>query len=181
MAKEIELKFNLLNKDEVVSFLEASAIFVKESRELDIYYNIPNRNFLEKDPVNERLRLRKSDKWCAITYKNWHEDEPVCDEYEEQVQDIENMEKIFDAINITEIVRVDKTRKVWEYKWYTICVDSVVGLGDFIELESVQEWDYDLAQVKEDLYSLKDELKIQTNWINKTWYPYDLMKKKGLV
>jgi len=40
-------------------------------------------------------------------------------------------------LNFKSLVKVDKVRKIWTYKNYEIAVDSVKGLGDFVEIEYV--------------------------------------------
>lgn len=181
MAKEIELTFDLQNKEEVVNFLNENADFEKEENQIDIYYNLPHRNFLKKKPVNEWLRLRKSDKSCSINYKNYYDNQPICDEYEEEINGIENVEDIFSAIGIQEMIRVNKNRKIRKYKGYTICIDSVDELWDFIEIETIRDWDEDFDNIKQELYKLKEALKVKSNGENNTGYPYDLMHKKWLL
>lgn len=183
MAKEIEVKFDLLNKQEIVDFLENNAEFIKESNQLDIYYNLPHRDFFQ-DPSNtpEWLRLRKSDKGCAITYKDYGKNnQAMCTEFEEGIADIDNLEQIFKAIDIKEVIKVNKNRKIWEYRNITICIDTVDELGDFIELETVEEDGSNYETILKSLYNIKDELNIKTNGEDRKGYPYILLKNKGII
>lgn len=45
------------------------------------------------------------------------------------------MEKILSAIDIKLITIVDKARKIFLYKNYEVSIDSIKGLGDFVEIE----------------------------------------------
>lgn len=47
------------------------------------------------------------------------------------------LKKILEVLNFKSLVNVDKIRRVWKYKDYEIAVDSVKGLGDFVEIEYI--------------------------------------------
>ena len=58
-----------------------------------------------------------------------------CDEFESEVQDGEQLRRILLALNFTSMVTVDKHRKSWMYKEYEVSIDTVKGIGEFVELE----------------------------------------------
>ena len=90
-------------------------------------------------PVEEWLRLRTSGKNYGITYKNWHYDDQgishYCDEYETEVADLDQMRRIFAALDMKPLITVEKTRRRWRYKNYEVSLDRVTSLGDFVEVE----------------------------------------------
>lgn len=45
------------------------------------------------------------------------------------------MRKIFAALHFRSVAVVDKIRKTWLYDKYEISLDSIKGLGDFVEIE----------------------------------------------
>ena len=103
-------------------------------------------------------------------------DQTHCDEYETVVVDIEAIEKIFDALNITEIVKVKKSRSAWTLNGVEIAIDSVDKLGDFIELEAkVQNEDIEEAHrvLQETLKSLEVEVLPR----DRRGYPYQLLNR----
>ena len=42
-----------------------------------------------------------------------------------------------EALKLNSVVIVDKVRKIWTYKNYEIAIDSIKGLGDFVEIEYI--------------------------------------------
>ena len=137
---EVELKFPLLNKDELIKKLNKVAKLEKEEDyQKDVYYIPIHRNFLDKKPVSEWLRLRETKKGFSINYKNWHKkDNPKtvsCDEFETKIESIESIKKILKCLDFNEIVTVEKIRSVWTYKNVEIAIDQIKELGNFIELE----------------------------------------------
>lgn len=136
---EIEIQVKVENIEPLISFLIKNGKFVKEERQIDEYFTPPHRNFISIRPIKEWLRLRNENGNYTINYKNWHHDENgksySCDEFETSIKNIEQIRKLFKAIDFKTTVKVDKTRKTWNWKDYEISVDIVIGLGEFVEIE----------------------------------------------
>jgi len=136
---EIEIQVNIEDNKPLIEFLEKNADFQSESHQIDQYFSPAHRNFLEPRPMHEWLRLRDSNGNYSINYKNWHFDDTGKsyhgDEYESKIEDLEQVENILEALNFKLCVTVDKLRKIWIYNDYEVAVDSVRGLGDFVEIE----------------------------------------------
>lgn len=136
---EIEIKVTLENSKPLHEFLKKNATFEYKSVQVDEYFTPAHRNFLKGNPMREWLRLRKADGKSSINYKYYHFDDQgrstYCDEYETEVKDIKTMEKIFKALNVESQVIVKKERNVWRYKDYEVALDTVKGLGEFVEIE----------------------------------------------
>ena len=85
------------------------------------------------------MRLRSSSGKYSINYKNWHRTKDnktnYCDEFETKIEDIAQVENIFKVLNIKHLTTVDKVRKIWLYKNYEVAIDTVKGLGNFVEIE----------------------------------------------
>jgi len=136
---EIEIQVKIEKSQQLVEFLNKNAKFKFEDHQIDEYFTPSHRDFTSVRPVDEWLRLRDSSGKIFITYKNWHRDEngksTYCDEYELSIEDIGRMKKIFQALNFKNVAVVDKTRKSWDYENFEISMDSIKGLGDFVEVE----------------------------------------------
>lgn len=136
---EIEIQVEVENTDKLIAFLEKNAKFIGEKHQIDRYFTPAYRDFTSVRPVNEWLRLRDSSGEFSINYKNWHREEDgrshYCDEYETTIKNPGQMENIFQALEIKPLVEVDKRRKIWRYKDIEITLDSVKGLGEFVEIE----------------------------------------------
>ncbi len=136
---EIELQVKITNSEDLVTFLQKNAIFIRESHQIDTYYKPAHRDFITVRPVKEWLRLRDSSGKYSINYKNWHYDDDgrshFADEYETKIDNLEQLQQIFNALNMEKVVVVDKARNIWQFQDYEISLDTIKGLGDFVEIE----------------------------------------------
>ncbi len=123
-----------------MAFLKKNAKATGILRQTDEYFVPKHRNFISRRPIKEWLRLRTENGEFTINYKTWHYNRHgkslKADEFETQVSDIERLRDIFNALNMKPIVRVDKLRSSWRYRNYEIGIDTVPGLGTFVEIES---------------------------------------------
>lgn len=137
---EVEKKFALPDPTALTAVLtERGATLSAPTRQVDAYYNAPDRDFLEPKVVSEWLRLRTEEPGSSINFKRWHPvDEIVkthADEYESPVGDVEAVRKMLDALGYRPLVTVDKTRTTWMLDDVEIVLDHVVDAGDFVEFE----------------------------------------------
>lgn len=135
---EIEIQVKIGDRSKLGAFLAKEAKPVGKIYQKDEYYTPQHRNFVGVRPAAEWLRLRESS-GNSITYKNWYYKQDgtsdYCDEYETKLDNIEQMRKIFAALDIQPLITVEKTRELWHYKDYEVALDHVTGLGDFVEVE----------------------------------------------
>lgn len=128
---EVEAKFRL--KPGVEEKIKEIAKFVEEKDELDVYLNHPCRDFAKTD---EALRIR-IEKKIKLTYKGPKVDSET--KSREEVNVVVNSSdetlKLFEFLGFKKFRTVRKRRKIFRLEKAIICVDSVEGLGDFIEIE----------------------------------------------
>jgi adenylate cyclase class 2 len=178
--KEVEIKFPILNGEDVIKKLNQVADFKYEAHQVDKYFNPPHRDFT-KDPdgiIYEWLRLRHSDRGDSVNYKNWRP-RTHCDEYESSISSLEDMELLLNALDIKPLITVDKVRKAWLYKDIEISMDIEKELGYFIELEHKGNID-NIDKARQELFSMLEELGAKTGEEDNRGYPYNLLIKKGL-
>lgn len=136
---------------------------------MDRYYQPTYRRFLKSsdETINEWLRIGIRENKKILNYKNWHQS-MYCDEYEVEIDDEDNLNKIFLILCLEEIALVDKKRKTYIYQdKYEIALDAVEQLGNFIEIE-VKKYDASAIQEYDELLKLAKHL----NNIDKRGYPY---------
>jgi len=137
--KEIEIQVQIEKSTKLKAFLKKEAKFIGKKHQIDKYFSPAHKNYIKIRPVDEWLRLRDSSGAFSINYKYWHHDldhkSQYCDEYETGIESLEQAENIFKALDIKNVAIVDKTRKLYLYKKYEIAIDSIKGLGDFVEIE----------------------------------------------
>ena len=169
-----ENEFNRLN-----NFLSKNAEFKKENNQVDVYYQPTYRKFIPKninDTINEWLRIGKRGNKIILNYKNWHENK-YCDEYEVEIDDFENLDKIFKILGIEQIALVDKTRITYFYlNKYEIALDYVKELGYFIEIE-IKKYDKSALEEYDDLITLSKSLNLNLSNIDKRGYPYHIIAR----
>lgn len=182
---EIELKFPLLNSNDVQKYLNKKAKFKFESFQHDIYFNPPHRNFLEhKDNVCEWFRIRVSNQKAEINYKDWlPHDVKIkthCNEYETEVSSYDQLRNILDKLNFIKLIEVKKTRKIWDYNDVEISIDIVEDLGEFIEVEYKGSLN-NVEDIRKYLFQTLFEIKAKTQEIDLKGYPFLLLEKYKLI
>jgi adenylate cyclase class 2 len=177
---EVEIQVEIENIKPLVDLMEKSGKLLFSEHQIDHYYTPAHRNFAELEPINEWLRLRNSDGKYSITYKNWHRDESKkahhCDEYETTLGEINQVEKIFDVLNFTIVVIVDKKRKAYLYKDYEIALDQVKNLGNFVEIEYKGDKVRDPDEIAKEMKRFLKNLGLGRIAINSVGYAYKLLK-----
>jgi len=177
---EIEIQVKIENSQPLLGFLQKNAEFKGEKRQIDEYLTPAHRDFLAVRPVKEWLRLRNTEGDYSVNYKNWHYDENGksnhCDEYKTEIKDFDQVKKILDALNFKSLAVVDKLRKTWAYKDYDISMDTVEGLGDFVEIEYVgKDGKADPKKIADEMVNFLKEIgcgKIEKNYKG---YPFLLL------
>ncbi|GAA2451769.1 class IV adenylate cyclase [Actinomadura vinacea] len=156
---EVEQKFALPEPDAMRDRLaELGAALRGESRQVDVYFNHPARDFLADDVVSEWLRLRVDEPEdgpavASINFKQWlplgAAEATHADEYESQIADRGAVSLLLGALGFTEMVTVDKRRQRWLLAGgparVEIAIDEVAGLGAFVEFEYDGDGDLDEA------------------------------------
>lgn len=175
---EIEVKIPIENFGELFEKLKSNG-FVRTMvrREVDTYFNSVYYDLKENDKA---LRIRRTtDK---ITGKEWAElncKGPKLDdismsrkEYETLLENPDEIEKILAEIGFLPVdVTVDKTRYYFSKGEITACIDQVEGLGDFLELEILEQGEFkreaglkEIENVMNDIgYTMADT--VQTSYL----------------
>ncbi len=118
----------------------------------DTYYDAPHRSFPDTD---EALRIRRertrvegrftsthdadeSDERVRVTYKGplVDDDSKTREEVETEVDDAEEMAAILANLGFDPAATVRKTRERFALEGYTITLDVVDGVGEFVEVET---------------------------------------------
>ncbi len=134
---EMELKARLKNKENLMQNLtEKECVWKRTICQEDIIYIQQNTGKTVNTPV---FRIRKIDEKTILTLKIQAADLNTAKELELEVSDKNIMHQILQTIGFDAKVELKKKRTETEYKGYTICIDEVERLGDFIEIEKLAE------------------------------------------
>jgi adenylate cyclase class 2 len=107
--------------------------------QVDTYYDHPVRAFGETD---EALRIRRetdgAGERAEVTYKGplVDDDSKTRPELETEIDDGETMDAILESVGFEPAATVEKTRERYRCGDYTVTLDSVDGLGEFVEIET---------------------------------------------
>lgn len=173
---ETEIKIKITEKEykELDAFFSKSAVFIKENSQLDTYYQPTYRKFLNDKKITEWLRIGKRGNKNILNYKNWYNN-MYCDEYEVEIDECENLDKIFSILGLEKIAVVDKKRKEYFYlDQYEIALDYVEKLGYFIEIE-VKKYFKSPLEEYDNLLMLAKKLNLNLDNIDKRGYPYHII------
>lgn len=135
---------------------DTDATRVNRVIQVDTYYDAPHKDFAATD---EALRLREESLYdgdidsiveaeTRLTYKGplVDEESKTRREYETGVDDRETMDAICAAVGFDPAATVEKERERFELDGYTISLDAVSGLGEFVEVEVEVESDIETAR-----------------------------------
>lgn len=132
---EIEVKARVGDVEATKKRLaQLGAKYLREEKQEDLYFNHPSRDFASTD---EALRLRSAGGRSYLTYKGPKVDSLTKTrvEHETKVEDYEEARRILEGLGFDAVLAVNKTRQLYALGEYVISLDSVEGLGDFIEVE----------------------------------------------
>ncbi|WP_256403516.1 class IV adenylate cyclase [Halorubrum salinum] len=143
-------------------------------RQRDVYYDAPHRDFAETD---EALRLRRETPIASVSDSRTTRDEdgfettkltykgPLVDEgsktrieHETGVDDGEAASGVFGGLGFEPAATVEKRREFWRYDGYTVTLDDVDGLGEFVEVEREVEDEPAVASARDAAVDVLSEL-----------------------
>ncbi|MHC3439048.1 class IV adenylate cyclase [Natrialbaceae archaeon A-gly3] len=140
--------------------LEAEAVdaVVQE----DIYYNAPHRSFAETDEAL-RVRTERAQAWTdertRLTYKGplVDDESKTREEFETAIEDPETIDAILDRLGFEPAAAVRKDREHFRLDEYTVTLDAVDGVGEFVEVETEAE-KADLENAREGAFAVLERL-----------------------
>lgn len=178
---EIRIRLDDNEYNRLKLFFDKNAEFVKENNQVDTYYQPIYRKFIPQninDIINEWLRIGKRGNKIILNYKNWHESK-YCDEYEVEIDDDKNLDRIFKVLGIEKIAITDKTRITYIYlDKYEVALDYVKELGYFIEIE-IKKYNKSIMEEYDELLNISQSLNLNLSNIDKRGYAYHIIAKNN--
>jgi adenylate cyclase class 2 len=135
---------------------------VNEVTQVDTYYDAPHREFVETD---EALRVRRETpvdgtEFAELTYKGplVESESKTRREVETGVEDGEAADDILVALGFEAAATVRKDRERFALDGYTITLDAVEGLNEFVEVETEVEGESEVESAREAAYEVLRDL-----------------------
>jgi adenylate cyclase, class 2 len=161
---EVEVRFRLMNEEEALRQLRSVGIrFGKASEQDDQAYGPGDWDYSQSRIGVTFARLRSSGGKHLFTVKRPVTDVRTCIEHECFVSDRKAMHEAIVLMGFRPTVRIVKTRAMASRGDYTFCLDSVHGLGRFLEVECLAGVDDDaeLARAEIDAFVREIGLRVE--------------------
>ncbi|MEF8785561.1 MAG: class IV adenylate cyclase [Haloarculaceae archaeon] len=146
---EVELKVRADHDDVRERLDEADATLVGTVEQADVYYDAPDRNFAQTDEAL-RVRTERADEETEtrLTYKGplVEQASKTREEAKTTVGDSDALSDILSGLGYEPAAEVHKERTRFRIREYTVTLDRVDGLGEFVEVETEAENDIETAR-----------------------------------
>jgi adenylate cyclase class 2 len=182
--REIEIKARVADKNALLSALKAQNIVLSDPvTQRDQVFGI--KGAMGGDGQSRPwLRIRtetKGDQTRQIfTLKKSVTSQLDSIEHETEIADEKELAKIIEHIGFTPYSDSTKTRQKAQIGEVEICVDSVNGLGDFIEAEKLTGEDANIEDVTNELWNILDQFGVARDQQVTDGYDVMLRKSQGL-
>ena len=157
---EIEVKAQTSNEEELKKKIQdLGAVFKIKKYQHDILLDPPTTDFSKTDQV---LRIRNSDGNWKLDYKSPRLDNETKSrrEFSLKIDDGKQLKDIFTFMNFTTVGEIEKTRESYTLNKMTINFDTVTNLGNFLEIEVLEEEQH-FEQTKKDIFTFLEQLGIK--------------------
>ncbi len=136
---EIEARIRVDDFTEIIDkILRMGAVLQKERAQNDVYYG--EMGLYNKIGHSFMFRVRKEAEEAFFTYKGAKlKIDGVWEEYETEIADPGAVINMFEAAGFEKIIEVQKFRKEYKLENYSICLDAIDGLGNFMEIEQIRD------------------------------------------
>jgi adenylate cyclase class 2 len=141
-------------------------------RQVDTYYDAPHRDFAETE---EALRVREETAVAGrgdeqgdrgdgtetrVTYKGplVERESKTREEAETAVADANAMRAVLDGLGFEPAATVEKERERYRVEGYTVALDAVDGLGEFVEVETEVPGEGEVEAAREGAATLLERL-----------------------
>jgi adenylate cyclase class 2 len=159
MNTEIEAKLKVESLSVIEKRLsQAGAVFLETQDQQDIYFDDKNCRLKNSDSCL-RLRILRvgKTKTAILTYKGPKQKDNYKKrvEIEMQINDVASARKMFNLLGFYQRLIIEKKRDLWRFDGCLIALDSVKGLGFFVEIEGPSDRLISNVQKKIGLSGLK--------------------------
>lgn len=163
---EVESKYRIPD-DKIVSIVSSieGVCRLKTQSQSDLIYLYNASSFATFIPGDPVVRIRDTDGRIIWTVKRKR---PEGDMWEVEVplgvSSVCDAADMMNCLGWTLVTRVDKRRRSGSADGLTIAVDDVAGLGMFIEIEALVDFDEDVVDARSKIDKLRSTLGIRSEW-----------------
>lgn len=171
---ETEIRAKIINPEKFEhKLLDLGAKFIKTREQLDVYFS--EIYLCEKLGYSFLIRIRNDGGKISLTYKGAQlKRDGVWEEYEFEIKDQHSGVEMLKAMGLEEVIQVRKKRREYKLNDFSICLDDIDGLGEFVEIELIGG-----GTLREKLYELMIALGIDREQIICKGYVTMLLAKNN--
>jgi adenylate cyclase class 2 len=145
---EVEIKVRAAHDDVRERLADADATSLGRVTQVDTYFDAPHRDFAETD---EALRIRRESRTAdatgegetdaQLTYKGplVDSESKTREEIEAGVENGDDVRAILESVGFAPAATVEKERECFSLQGFTVTLDTIDGLGEFVEVEAEVE------------------------------------------
>jgi adenylate cyclase class 2 len=178
--KEVEIKIQITNPEEVIKILQGhGCVFSEPIVQRDVVYIPKNEPTVPVPAGTNVLRIRRQNNKTLLTLKRSDAGNHLSKlEHELEISDEAQMDEIIKLLGFKIIADTTKSRRKCKINQYEICIDHVEELGDFLEIEEMTAGDP--GQVQTEMLDFLSKLNIDVS--NRMDVGYDVLyvRKHGL-
>lgn len=184
---EVEVKIRAPHQPVRAALHERDADHLGSVRQVDTYYDAPHRSF---EATDEAVRVRRESEdgepaeatdAGTLTYKGPLVEEASKSRLEVQtaVADAAATHEILSSLGFSDVATVRKTRDRYAFRGFTISLDTVEELGEFVEIESEVDTESAIEPTREEATAALTELGLNPEDQIRTSYLALLIEEQG--
>lgn len=173
MSREIEVKARVKNFDQIIAKLkELGAEFLEPIIQDDqIFVEKNYGDFVKMHLGANILRIRTvNNEKSFFTLKQSIKNELDCIEKQTEITKPKEMYDAIIMMGYVNVVNIYKTRQKVKYTDYTVCLDQIRDLGNFIEIERLFQDDKEADGVQDEIIKFLQTLGVEKNDIEMHGY-----------
>jgi adenylate cyclase class 2 len=182
--REIEIKARVADKNSLLDVLKAQSISLSEAvTQRDQVFGIDGANGGDGQSrpwLRIRTEVKGNTTKQIFTLKKSITSQLDSIEHETEIADEKELAKIIEHIGFTPYSDSTKTRAKAHIGDIEICVDTVQGLGDFIEVEKLTDEDANIDEIMNELWTVLERFGIARDQQVTDGYDVMLRKSQGL-
>lgn len=153
---EVEIKARITSFDEVRENFAKLGVWL-EGKEIQRDFIFGNEKFLdsEKKVVEGGIiaRIRQANNRVFLELKEIKRQDGAI-EIKSEITDIALMKSFLEKLGFKEAFVIEKLREIYGYKGFKLCLDEVIGLGRFIEIEKMVNKPEEKAKARQECLDL---------------------------
>lgn len=173
---EIEVKVKIDDLPKLKKDIEnLGAVWSETKTQVDAYFKQKDDVNAVQKPGSFILRVRRDSK-AKLTFKAFTDRRGVWEELETGIDDPDATEKILEKTGFVNVLTLHKKRTSTKYEQFSLEIDEIEELGNFLEAEVIGE---DGEKLQEEIKRFFLSLGLSSEKIDRRGYPEMIFEARG--